>query len=257
MIEVAPGMSTLAYILVFSSLGSVISLIGGALLLSRKEFAHEFSHLLAPFAAGTLLGTAFLDLLPEAMENSSGKQPFAFALGGLLAFFLLERFVRWFHHHHEHDDQPHDTATVPLIVFGDSLHNLIDGIVIGGTFLVGIPMGMVTTLAIAAHEIPQEIGDFGLLLNRGLSRGRVLTYNLLSALMTVVGAVLAWALGHRIANALPVFLGCAAGFFIYIAASDIIPEIHRQHRTRFAIIETLLLLAGVGVVTFTVSILHP
>jgi zinc and cadmium transporter len=255
-IEEARGMSTLAYILVFSTLGSVISLVGGVLLLSRREFAQEFSHLLAPFAAGTLLATAFLDLLPEAVESASGKKPYVFALGGLLVFFLLERFVRWFHHHHEHDDQEYDPATVPLVVFGDSLHNLIDGIVIGGTFLVGIPMGMVTTLAIAAHEIPQEIGDFGLLLNRGLSRGRVLAYNLLSALMTVVGALLAWSFGQRVTDLLPVFLGFTAGFFIYIAASDIIPEIHRNHEKRFALVETLLLLLGVAVVALGVSLLH-
>jgi zinc and cadmium transporter len=252
-------MSTLGYVLVFSTASSVISLIGGLLLLSREKFAYTFSRLLAPFAAGTLLGTAFLDLLPESYEMAEGRWDiFFWTLVGILFFFMLERFVRWFHHHHqhEHDEEGKGSATVPLIVFGDTVHNFIDGVVIAGTFLVSIPVGIVSSIAIAAHEIPQEIGDFGILLNQGVPRAKVLLYNVLSAGATLVGALLTYFIGQAVIGLLPLFLSITAGFFIYIAASDIIPEIHNTRRKGFAMIDGGLLLAGVSVIWLTVTLLH-
>ena len=224
-------MSVLGYIIVFSLGGSLLSMSGGLLLLSREDLASRVSHIAAPFAAGALLGTAFLDLLPEA-AHSGGDEVLRWALGGMILFFLLERFVLEFHHQHTHSDAPHEApemqdAAVPLIVLGDAVHNFIDGVVIAGTFLVSIPLGIVTTLAVAAHEIPQEIGDFGLLLHRGVSKQRVLLYNLLGGLATVVAAILTYLVGAKIVPFMPVFLSITAGFFIYIAASDLIPEIHR------------------------------
>ncbi|MBI2598671.1 ZIP family metal transporter [Candidatus Curtissbacteria bacterium] len=237
-------MPILVYILIFSFIGSVVSLIGGLALLIKEKLALSVSHLIASFAAGALLGAAFLDLLPEAsMEGGKSGDIFLWALGGMLAFFLLERFVRWFHHHHEHLEV--SKPTVSLIMVGDTIHNFIDGVAIAATFLVSVPLGMVTTFAVAAHEIPQEIGDFGILLHRGLSRKRVLIFNFVSAAAAILGAVITYFLGGLIVDVLPALLALTAGFFIYIAASDLIPEIHEEKRKGFAFLESLLLTGGV------------
>lgn len=254
-------MSLLGYIIVFSTLGSLISMSGGLLLISREDLAEKVSRLAAPFAAGALLAAAFIDLLPRATEEG-GSRIFTWVLAGMILFFLLERFVLEFHHQHTHAHDPDEApemkdAAVPLIVLGDAVHNFIDGVVIAGTFLVSIPLGMVTTLAVAAHEIPQEIGDFGLLLHRGVSKKRVLLYNLFGGMATVVAAVLTYFVGARIAVVLPSFIALTAGFFIYIAASDLIPEIHRNRGKRTAgIVDTALLFVGIAVVWAAVSLLH-
>lgn len=257
-------LSILGYILLFTLIGSIFSLIGGVILLFKEKFALKFSHFLAAFAAGTLLGTVFFDLLPEgvheakhlAEETGSEINIFAYTLLGFLVFFLLERFIHWFHHHqHEYLDKK-AKPTVPLIIVGDSVHNFIDGVVIAVTFLVSIPLGIVTAFAVAAHEVPQEIGDFGILLHRGLRRKKVLWLNVLSSLTAIVGAVMAYLLGERIESSLPIFLSITAGFFIYIAASDLIPEIHHENRKGFAIIETALLLLGAGTIWLFISLLE-
>lgn len=252
-------MSTLAYILLFTFLGSIGALIGGLALLSNKKFALKISHFLASFAAGTLLGTAFLDLLPEAAHEAeeSGINIFLWTLVGLLTFFLLERFIHWFHHHeksHEHDKEV--KSTLPLIIIGDTVHNFIDGVVIAATFLVSIPLGIVTTLAVAAHEIPQEIGDFGLMLHKGLSRSKIILVNIISAAAAFIGAVITYLLGNVLESYIPIFLALTAGFFIYIAASDLIPEIHYEQNKRFAIAKSLLLLLGVVIIGISVSFLE-
>ncbi|MGA7616267.1 MAG: ZIP family metal transporter [Thermoanaerobaculia bacterium] len=261
-------MSTLGYILLFSFIGSIVSLVGGVVLLSREGFAEKLGSVLAPFAAGTLLGTAFLDLLPEAQRVSNGWNVFALTLAGIVVFFILERFVRWFHHHHEHTHEhgpehvhadpcppDEDSVTIPLIVFGDTVHNFIDGIVIAGTFLISIHLGIVTSIAVAAHEIPQEIGDFSILLHRGLSRTKVLVFNVVSALATMVGAVATYFIGKAVVGLMPIFISLTAGFFIYIASSDIIPEIHSHRRRGFALVETVALLGGIAAIWTAVAFL--
>jgi len=254
-------MSVLAYIIIFSLGGSLLSMTGGIVLLSREDMAGRLSRLAAPFAAGALLGTAFLDLLPEAAE-AGGNAVLRWTLVGVILFFLLERFVLEFHHQHTHSHEPEAApemrdAAVPLIVLGDTVHNFIDGVVIAGTFLVSIPMGIVTTLAVAAHEIPQEIGDFGLLLHRGVSKKKVLTYNVLSGMATVVAAVMTYFIGPKIVPTMPVFLALTAGFFVYIAASDLIPEIHRKGaKNASGMLDTALLLVGVAVVWIGIGLLH-
>ncbi|MBI2086215.1 ZIP family metal transporter [Candidatus Daviesbacteria bacterium] len=255
-------MSVLAYIVIFTLIGSVVSLIGGVLLLAREKLAIRISHYLASFAAGALLGTAFFDLLPEAQEQAEafgGTNIFIWTLVGILSFFLLERFIHWFHHHHDHTStelKKEAKSIVPLVILGDSVHNFIDGVVIAATFLVNIPLGIVTTLAVAAHEIPQEIGDFGILLHRGMKRGKVLLVNFLSALAALAGALLTYLAGESIEVFLPILLSLSAGFFIYIAASDLIPEIHNEDKRVVALTETLLLLLGVLTIWFTVTSLQ-
>lgn len=262
-------MSTITYIILFTLLGSIVSLIGGIGLLTHKRFALKISHFLGSFAAGALLGAAFFDLLPEAVEEAhhvaqelgiEEVNVFFWTLLGILLFFLLERFLHWFHHHHQHDDHNHahgvltKKPTVALIIIGDTLHNFIDGVAIAATFMVSIPLGIVTTLAVAAHEIPQEVGDFGILLNRGMSRVKILLVNIVSAGFSLLGALLMVGLGERLEGILPIALALTAGFFIYIAASDLIPEIHEENRKGFAVIETGLLIAGIAVVWIAISV---
>lgn len=258
-------MSTLEYIIIFSLLGSVGSLIGGLFLLSRGKFALKISHFLASFAAGVLLGTAFLDLLPEAVHEAeeTGIDVFIWALAGIVIFFFIERFIHWFHHHDETLDHPahaskhaqESKSTIPLIIIGDTLHNFLDGVVIAATFMVSIPLGITTTLAVMAHEIPQEIGDFGLMLHKGLAKRKILYVNALSATAAVVGAVLTYNLGDIMEQYISIFLALTAGFFIYIASSDLIPEIHYEKRKKHAIFESLLLVLGIIVVMISVTFL--
>lgn len=252
-------MDVIGYILIFSLIGSVVSLIGGVLLLYKENFAKKTSHLMASFAAGTLLATAFWDLIPEAIETSSkgetSKIIFLWVLVGMLAFFLLERFIKWFHHHHEHEVSD-KRQTITLIMTGDTVHNFIDGVAVAATFMTSIPLGIVTALAVSAHEIPQEIGDFGLMLHRGLTRKKVVLFNIFSALAAMIGAVLTYFLGDLIKGVLPYVLALTAGFFIYIAASDLIPEIHEESKSRLALLESLLLVLGIITVVVLVSLLE-
>lgn len=246
-------MDTLVYILVFTFLGSIVSLIGGVLLLFKEKFALKISHFLSAFAGGTLLGTAFLDLLPEGMVKGGEVNIFLWTLVGILTFFILERFI----HHHSESHNPREKNTiVPLIIIGDTLHNFIDGVAMAGTFLVSIPLGIVTSLAVAAHEIPQEIGDFGLMLHKGVTKKRVLLINFYSALAAMAGAVITYIARDSIADLLPTVLGLTAGFFIYIATSNLIPEIHSRENQKIAFWETVMLFAGVVTIWVMISLLE-
>lgn len=242
----------LSYIIVFTLVGSVLSLIGGIFLLSNKTLSYKISHFLTAFAAGALLGTAFFDLLPEASETGN-EQVLIWTLFGILLFFILERLIHWFHTHQAKEKEA-KKGIVPLIVIGDSIHNFIDGVVIAGTFLVSIPLGIVTALAVAAHEVPQEIGDFGVLLHTGMKRGKVLLINFFSACTAVAGALITFFAADSIDGYLPVFLSLTAGFFIYIALSDLVPEIHSQESRHIALIESILLLSGVAVIYIFVRV---
>lgn len=247
-------LSTLGYILLFTLIGSVLSLSGGIFLLWKRSLTEKVSHLLISFAAGTLLGTAFFDLMPEALADSSPDQVLKFVLGGFLFFFLLERFIHWMHHHpHKY---PEEKPTVALIMFGDSIHNFIDGVAIAATFLVSVPLGIITSLAVAAHEIPQEIGDFAVMLKRGFKPKRVLLFNFFSALTAIFGAILTFYLGDQIKNYLFIFISITAGFFMYISASDLIPEIHEQNKRGFAFFETAMLFLGAAIIFILVSLLE-
>lgn len=227
-------------------------------MLSRVKFALRISHFLAAFAAGVLLASAFFDLLPEAAHEGEelGINVFFWALMGILLFFAIERFVHWFHHHEEyHEHEKEAQATIPLIIIGDTVHNFVDGIVIAATFLVDIQLGIITTLAVAAHEIPQEVADFGLMLHKGLSPMRVIMVNIMSASAAFLGAVITYAFGNFLQPYLPAALAATAGFFIYIAASDLIPEIHYEKRRGVALTKTALLFLGVIVIWLSLAFL--
>lgn len=236
-------------VLFWATVGSVLSLIGGIILVTNHQLRAKAIDYGLPFGAGALLAAAFLGVLPEAIESSGVDQALIFALGGFLGFFILERFLGWFHHHGHHEHSHHSAATrskaqQTLVIVGDTLHNAIDGIAIGAAFLVNPAAGIGTAIAVAAHELPQELGDFGILLGRGMKPRNVVLVNLLSALATVVTALTTYLLGsvYQI-NPAPL-LAVAAGFFVYIAASDIIPEIHDQPR-REANLQAIILFVGV------------
>ncbi len=218
-------------VIFFSLVGGLLSLSGALILFRNNKQAKKVAKYATPFAAGVLLAAAFTDLLPEAIELKDVRPVLIAALGGIILFFLLERYVRVFHHHHD-EDVAGNRSQNSLIIIGDTLHNILDGVAIGAAFLIDVPTGVVAALAVAAHEIPQEIGDFGLLIKNGMSRKRVVIVNALSALATTVAAVIVYAVGDSESTFVPYLLALTAGFFIYIAASDIIPEIHGKSDKR-------------------------
>lgn len=242
-------------VIFFSLVGGLFSLVGGVILLSRKRTADNLAEYATPFAAGALLAAVFLDLLKDGLEESTPDTVLLAALIGIIVFFFAERFLHWFHHHHQHEGEPRPTTS--LIIVGDLVHNALDGVAIAAAFLVSVPTGIVTTIAVAAHEIPQEIGDFGLMLAKGMSRAKVLWVNVISALATTVMAVITFALGSSDKLPLGVLLGISAGFLLYIAASDIIPEIHeRAHSKRLFDWPPVLLVLGALVVGVSISLAH-
>ncbi len=224
--------------------------------MASQHKLEKFIRLATPFAAGSLLAAVFLDLLKDGLEESSASTVLTATMIGLVLFFMIERATHWFHHHH-HEGGEVERKNIPLIILGDTIHNALDGIAIASSFLVSVPTGIVTTIAIAAHEIPQEIGDFALLLNRGMSRKKVLIANLVSALATVILAVITFAIGS--ADKLPVgaVLGLSAGFLLYISASDLIPSIH-QHSGKSGIIDSnvVMMILGIALVAMSINAAH-
>lgn len=248
--------ATIGHIIFFSLIGGVFSLIGGIVLLrGNAKYLSKFSTYSVPFAAGALLGAVFFDLLKEGLELADTDTVLISVLAGIVGFFALERLTHWFHHHHEEDVVVKKSSL--LIVLADTFHNALDGVAIGSSFLISVPTGIVTTIAVAAHEIPQEIGDFGVLLSKGMSKKRVLLVNILSALSTVVMAVIVFLLGDSEALPLGVLFGVSAGFLLYVASSDLIPTIHEKPSVRGRVDKQLvLLLLGVAVVWSAVTIAH-
>lgn len=247
-------MSDYGYVIFFSLIGGVVSLIGGVLLLSRRKSAELLAAYATPFAAGALLAAVFLDLLKDGVEQASVNTVMLATLAGIILFFFAERFLHWFHHHHQHEGKD---PTTSLIVIGDTLHNALDGVAIAAAFLVSVPTGIVTTIAVAAHEIPQEIGDFGLLLSKGMRRKKVLMVNIFSALATTVMAVITFALGSSGQLPIGVLLGLSAGFLLYIAMSDVIPTIHEKaQKQKLFDLQPLLLLLGAVLVGLSIQLAH-
>lgn len=236
---------------------SAIPLLG--LLLAGTRFTKVQRHvmLLVSFAVGALLGGAVIHLLPEAYEElGPGPGLTGGLLAGFLGFFVLEKFL-WHHaHHHDHDHAPALPPLAALNLLGDLLHNVIDGMLIAGAFLASVPIGIATTLAVIVHEIPQEVGDFGVLLHAGLPMRRAVWLNFLSGLGAVAGALLALAIGERVEAFGALLLPVAAGSFLYIAASDLIPELHRETRPRAVAKQIALVLLGVGVMAMTAVVLE-
>lgn len=223
---------------------SGISLVGIFFLAMSENLFKKLLLMLVSFASGTLLGGAFLHLIPEALLSNAGvvesENLFFTILAGILTFFLLEKFL-W-RHCHERECPIHVFAYLSLL--GDGVHNFIDGVIMATSFMVNIPLGLATTFAVVTHEIPQEIGDFGILVYGGLSKAKALFFNLVSALMAVLGALFMFVFAPYLPS-LAYFLVFAAGSFIYIATTDLIPELQKERDAWRSLIQFVLLLLGI------------
>jgi zinc and cadmium transporter len=204
---------------------------------------------LISYAVGTLLGVALLALLPEALATLPPTTALGSLLAGVLSFFLLEKLLLWRHCHDAQECEVHTSSAASLVIIGDAFHTFVDGALIAAAVLTSVPLGVTTALAVAAHEIPQEVGDFAILLRSGCSRGRAFTLNLLSALGGVLGAVSMLAMSQWLPGALPYVLSFAAGSFLYVAMSDLIPDLHRGGLEGGPIKQ--LALIGAGILTIT------
>lgn len=229
------------WIIISTFLVSLISLIGIFTLGIQKHFLDNILFGLIGFSAGTLIGSTFLHILPEALEKSSSIAVFYGVILGIVIFFFLERYFYWRHCH----DSSHLHAFTYLNLAGDGLHNLIDGMAIAASFLVSVKIGIATTLAVIFHEIPQELGDFGVLVYGGLSRNKALFYNFISGLAAMVGAIIGYFLSGLIVNFSDFILPLTAGGFIYIATSDLIPELHKEKDPRRSSLAFIAFLLGI------------
>ncbi len=238
-------MSLLVTILLASLAESLVSFSGGVLAFLNAATIRKFAHFVVSFAIGALLSVSLLELIPEAAGESSLEFVMPFVLAGIILFFVVERFLSWYHHH-EGEEKGYEVKTYAyLILWGDFLHNFIDGIIIALTFLVDVRLGLVTTLAVILHEIPQEIGDFGVLLHAGFSKLKALMYNFLVSTSTIIGAVVVIALrGALPEEFIPVALAIIAGNFIYLAAADLMPELHEHAGLAHTLGQIALIILG-------------
>lgn len=235
-------MWTLASVL----LVSLISLIGVFFISINEKGLRRILFVLVSLAVGGLFGDTFIHLLPEAFRQSDGIGTALYVLGGIFLFFILEKFLRWRHDHIlENESAVHPVGYINL--FADGVHNLLDGMIIGASYLVSIKVGLATTMAVILHEIPQEIGDFGILVHAGFSRRRALFFNFLSASVSIVGALIALILGFRSGSFSHFMAPLTAGGFIYIAGSDLLPELHKESKPAQSLIQMAAIIAGAGV----------
>jgi len=226
---------------------SAISLVGVTTLMVNKEKLEKFLMYFVSFSVGALLGDVFIHIIPEISGESGFRaQSGLLILGGIVFFFIIEKFVNWHHCHHvEHTHKIKPMAYTNLI--GDGLHNFLDGVIIAAGFMISFPVGLATAIAVVLHEVPQEIGDFGVLLYAGFSRGKALLFNFLSASLSILGAVLTLAIASGAKQFSSIVLALAAGGFIYIAGSDLIPELHHDFKWRSSISQLFMLVVGIVV----------
>ncbi len=235
------------YIIGFSLLGSVGGVtLAGVFLLFPEKIRQSLIPCLISYATGTLLGAAFLGLIPEALESTAPVRVFPAVLLGIMLFFSLEKFLVWRHCHEDHCDA-HEAAG-PLILIGDAFHNFVDGVIIAVTFGISIPLGVAASLAVISHEIPQETGDFAILLESGYSRRKAFFLNNLSGLGTFAGALLTYFFLEETRSAVPYIMAVSAASFIYIAMVDLFPGLHRYNDLKSAVRQILLIFAGMGTI---------
>jgi zinc and cadmium transporter len=261
-------MTTLAWILGACFLGTVLSIALAALVAFRAK-ARWISTLVS-YAVGALLGAAFLDILPHLFEET--KHPArtaAFILFGLLVFFVLEKLLLWRHHHHHSDEEQaeaeeemrhtgHDHGRSGwMIIFGDAFHNFTDGVIIAGAFLADVKLGVVTSLAIIAHEIPQEIGDFVVLLHSGFSKKSALFWNLVSGMSAMLGGLIAYFALSHVSGWIPDILAFAAASMIYVAVADLIPGLHKKTAISDSLGQVLFIALGIGTIWLIHAVLFP
>ena len=237
----------LLYILASTFLVSLISLIGIFTLCVKENLLQQVIFGLIGFSAGALIGGAFLHLLPESLAASNSTQVFYFLILGIVLFFMMERYFYWRHCHEKDECDIHAFTYLNLI--GDGVHNFIDGMVIAASFMVSLKLGVVTTVAIILHEIPQELGDFGVLVYGGFSKQKALLFNFLSALTAMMGAVCGYFLTDLTGGFSNFILPLTAGGFIYIATSDLIPEIHKERDLKRSTLAFAAFLFGIALMS--------
>ncbi len=247
-------MSVLLWIVAASFIGGVMSIVCAALFALNAR-PHWISSLIS-YAIGALLGAVFLDILPEAIQLSDNVARISgTVLGGILLFFTLEKLLLWRHCHHDHCEAhephaphaPHEHGRTGLMIMvGDTFHNFVDGVIIAAAFLTDIHLGIVTALAIIAHEIPQEVGDFMILLHSGYRKSVALLMNLVSSLATLIGGVLAYYALQSMQHLVPTLLALAASSMIYVAVADLIPGLHKHTHLRATIEQVVMIALGIG-----------
>ncbi|MDA0237312.1 MAG: ZIP family metal transporter [Proteobacteria bacterium] len=255
-------MSTLAWIIGSALIGALLS-VGASAWFSYRANPKNIQKLVS-YAIGTLLGATFLEVIPHALKtNPDAKLLSAIILGGILGFFVLEKFVLWRHCHFEaceehdhHTTQTDNGRTGTLVIVGDTFHNFVDGVLIAAAYLTDIRLGIITTIAITAHEIPQEVGDFLILLNSGFSKRKALFWNLLCSVATLVGGLTAYFAFEVVNDLIAPFLGLAAASMIYIAVADLIPSLHKRTDLKATAEQIILILLGVGTIVAADHIAH-
>lgn len=255
-------MSPLVWIVGATVLGGVLSVLVAALFALNARLAQV--PILVSYAVGALLGAVFLDILPEAFKLSdTPEQMAAIVLAGILVFFVLEKLVLWRHCHQE-QCEAHDPSQVVhdhgrsglMIMIGDTFHNFVDGVLIAAAFLANVELGVVTAAAIIAHEIPQEVGDFLILLHSGYSKGRALALNMLSGAAMVVGGVLAYLTLQTMQQWVPPLLGLAAASMLYVSVADLIPGLHRRPEIQATVQQVLLIACGIATIWLVGELAH-
>lgn len=240
-------MNDLIAILASVTVVSLIAFVGIIFAGLRESLLNRITMILVGFASGTLIGGAFLHLLPEALtvENDS-TTVFFYVVAGIVVFFALEKFLYW-RHCHERECPTHTFVYLNLI--GDGIHNFIDGMVIAATFMFSFELGFATTLAVIFHEVPQELGDFGVLVYGGLSKKKALAFNFISAVTAILGALTTYFLAY-LKSIETLLVPFAAGGFIYIAATDLMPELHKKAHASESLVQLIVILLGIGLMAF-------
>ena len=235
-------MGTLGWIVGSGVLMSAIALVGAVTIALEERTRERLILPLVAFSAGSLLGGAFLHMIPEAIERSGGDPSvYLWVLIGFTAFFALEQFLHW---HHWHEDAEHKSPLSHLMVIGDSLHNFLGGVAVAGAFIVAVPLGVTTWIVAAAHEVPQELGKYGVLLHGGWSKGRALLVSMASSLTFLVGGLFAYAASVQVDVSF--IVPFAAGNFLYIAASDLVPEVNKHHRIGINLLHFVSFASGIA-----------
>lgn len=236
------------YSLLSIILVSIISLVGVFTLILKKDLLNKITTILVALAAGTMIGGAFIHLLPEAIE--AGGSVFPWVILGIIAFFVIEVYLYWYHCHggHIHKHKAHRCQIRPmgyLNLIGDAVHNFLDGMIVAAAFMISVPLGLITVIAVIFHEIPQELGDFGVLIHSGFKRNKALLFNFLSSLAAVLGVIITYAFASVVSNITLYLVPFAAGGFIYIALTDLLTELKEELDIRKATFQILIFLIGI------------
>lgn len=245
----------LIYTLIGVFIVSILSLVGIFTLSLNKNLFHKVLLILVAFAAGSMLGAAFFDLIPEILEKLEVERVMILIVLGILVFFIIERFIHWHHCHINHNNHKHHPIGY-LTLIGDGVHNLGDGAIIAAAFLTDFGLGVVATIAILLHEIPQEISDFAILIKSGFSRTKAILFNFLTAITAFIGALITFYASAFVENIIPSLLAVAAGGFLYIAMTDLIPELKKEEDTKKLLLQTVFLIIGLVIIFYAGELFH-